>query len=525
MRLKFYVPAVTAALFIGACAIEPSHTATNVAKAAEPASLLQTVAPSSLSGLNKVQHVVVIMQENHSFDNYFGTFPGADGIPMGPDGMPSVCVPDSSSGQCVKPFHDSKDADEGGPHSAEAAVKDIANGQMTGFISQQDAARKLTCLIPGSVTSCKPPAGPPDVMGYHTANEIPNYWTYAQQFVLQDHMFAAAPSFTLPSHLYMVSGWSAKCASADPMSCEGNVSSPTLLPAGNGKSGNVQPYAWTDITYLLHQAGVSWGYYVGQGAEAECEGAVLFCPAKLQQASWSSYVNPMPGFETVHQDGEDQNVQPVSKFYDAVAKGTLPAVSWVVPDAAHSEHPPYSIRDGEAYVTDIVNRLMQAPTWDRTAVFLTWDEWGGFYDHLTPPNVDHNGLGLRVPGLVISPYAKRGYVDHQPLTVDAYLRFIEDRFLGGQRLDPQNDGRPDSRTTVREDLTSIGDVLADFDFNQTPRQPLVLDTNPSGPSGCPATRLPAPKTPGKAAAGADAVPAVPVPASPAAVAAGTCTAK
>ncbi len=117
---------------------------------------------------------------------------------------------------------------------------------------------------------------------------------------------------------------------------------------------------------------------------------------------------------------------------------------------------------------------MQGPDWNSTAIFLSWDDWGGFYDHVAPPNVDENGYGLRVPGIVISPYAKRGYIDHQTLSHDAYVKFIEDDFLGGQRLDPKTDGRPDPRPTVRENATQLGNVANDFDFSQTPRVPMVL---------------------------------------------------
>ena len=122
---------------------------------------------------------------------------------------------------------------------------------------------------------------------------------------------------------------------------------------------------------------------------------------------------------------------------------------------------------------------MTGPNWDSTAIFLAWDDWGGFYDHVPPPVVDDNGYGLRVPGIVISPYAKQGFIDHQTLSFDAYVKFIEDDFLGGERLDPSTDGRPDPRPDVREDAPELGDLVDDFDFTQPPRAPLLLSTNPS----------------------------------------------
>jgi phospholipase C len=143
-----------------------------------------------------------------------------------------------------------------------------------------------------------------------------------------------------------------------------------------------------------------------------------------------------------------------------------------------SDHPPALITRGQAYVTGVVNAIMRSPDWRSTAIFLAWDDWGGFYDHVRPPSVDAQGYGLRVPALVISPYARRGYVDHQVLSFDAYLKFIEDDFLGGRRLDPRTDGRPDPRPDVRENARVLGDLRNDFDFAQRPRPPFLLRLHP-----------------------------------------------
>jgi phospholipase C len=121
---------------------------------------------------------------------------------------------------------------------------------------------------------------------------------------------------------------------------------------------------------------------------------------------------------------------------------------------------------------------MQSPDWSSTAIFVSWDDWGGFYDHVMPPRVDQNGYGLRVPALVISPYARKNYIDHQTLSHDAYLKFIEDDFLGGARINPRIDGRPDGRPTVREALPILGDLARDFDFSQKPRPPVLLSLHP-----------------------------------------------
>jgi len=448
------------------------------------------------AGIEKINHVVVIMQENRSFDTYFGTYPGADGIPF-KSGEPAVCLP-APAGPCVKPFHNGADNNSGGPHGESNAVADVNGGRMDGFVKEAAAA------APG----CADPNNPacssgvvPDVMGWKDAREIPNYWAYAQNYVLQDHLFEPNASWSLPQHLFMVSEWSAHCAApGDPATCsnalqdpgvpiDGAVPAPTSsVPSAapttkpDAAQGQRRPrpyYAWTDLTYLLHKYDVTWGYYVVAGTEPDCQNdRALSCDAVHQDASTPGIWNPLPSFETVRQDGQQANIQSVDSFYSQAKAGTLPAVSWVVPSGPVSEHPAAAISDGQAYVTSLVNALMSGPDWGSTAIFLSWDDWGGFYDHVVPPRVDENGYGLRVPGLVISPYAKKGYIDHQTLSFDAYTKFIEDRFLGSQRLDPKTDGRPDPRPDVRENAAQLGDMTAAFDFHQRARQPMMLPTHP-----------------------------------------------
>jgi phospholipase C len=128
----------------------------------------------------------------------------------------------------------------------------------------------------------------------------------------------------------------------------------------------------------------------------------------------------------------------------------------------------------------VINAIMRSPDWKSSAIFLSWDDWGGYYDNVAPPQVDRQGYGIRVPALVISPYARSGFIDHQRLSSDAYLKFIEDDFMGGARLNPKTDGRPDPRPDVRESGAKLGNLINDFNFSQSPRRPLIL--NP-----CPAT--------------------------------------
>jgi phospholipase C len=246
-------------------------------------------------------------------------------------------------------------------------------------------------------------------------------------------------------------------------------------------------YAWTDLTYLLHKQNVNWGYYVFKGTEPDCANDTAMTCAPVQQGPQTPGIwNPLPDFTDVAQNRELGNIQSLTNFYAAARNGTLPAVSWINPNGDVSEHPPALVSRGQAYVTGLVNAIMHGPNWKSTAIFLSWDDWGGFYDHVTPPSVDLQGYGLRVPGIVISPYAKTGYIDHQTLSPDAFNKFIEDDFLGGQRLDPATDGRPDPRPNVRENAPILGDLRQDFNFNQAPRPPVILTAHPApGPASTP----------------------------------------
>ena len=451
-----------------------------------------TVAPGPQGvGIHKIRHVVIIMQENRSFDTYFGTYPGADGIP-GLAGNPGTvpCVPDPARGGCVRPFHDRQDRSLGGPHSAAASTADINGGSMDGFVGEQE--RGMSGCAQTFNPACGNGGGTPDVMGYHTGADIPNYWAYAHDFVLQDHMFESVASWSLPAHLYMVSEWSAYCSiQNDPASCRSAIENPQNPPDFARRLGNPLPtnpnYAWTDLTWLLHKDNVSWAYYVDAGSQPDCDdNAAMSCAPVVQTAKTPGIWNPLPYFTDVQQDDQLGNIQSLTNFFTAAKNGTLPAVSWIDPNGTVSEHPPALVSAGQTYVTGLVNAIMNSPDWNSTAIFLAWDDWGGFYDHVVPPVVDRAGFGLRVPGIVISPYAKQGYIDHQTLSFDAYTKFIEDDFLNSARLDPGTDGRPDPRPDVREDNPILGNIANDFNFNQTPRPPLILPVHPApGPASTP----------------------------------------
>jgi phospholipase C len=424
-----------------------------------------------------IKHVVMINQENRSFDSYFGTFQGAEGIPIDDAGVPTVCNVDPDTKMCVKPYHDLHDENAGGPHGASAFAECLGDGGMNGFVASAEGTgnpKAHECdagdLDPNCVFGTTT-----DVMGYHTDGEIPNYWGYAKTFILQDHFFEPVASYSLPDHLYMVSAWSALCTPAnDPTACVSDLDDP-----GNEQKGTPE-YAWTDVTYLLHENNVSWNYFVAAGDEPDCENGEATCTANKQAYDKPGFWNVLPWFDDVKADNEVGNVMDTTSFYTNIAAGKLAAVTWLIPSAPLSEHPPALVTRGQAYVTDIINRIMQSPFWSSTVIFLTWDDWGGFYDHVVPVPVDVNGYGIRVPAIVISPWVKPNAIDKQVLSQDAYLKFIEDLFTNGVQLDGGNGGRPDSRPTDREAVSVLGDLLCEFDFTQTPNPTLVQPPCPLG---------------------------------------------
>ena len=288
-------------------------------------------------------------------------------------------------------------------------------------------------------------------MGYHTCAEIPVYCKYARDYTLADDHFSASTTWSTIAHLYLVSGWSAQCSRrADPMSC---------VPSLDIQWNTNPDYAWTDITWLLHAHGVSWAYFasptglLGPLGDGDGEAPDRF----LGLSGW----DPMPDFDDVAIDGETGNIKQTSTFHDIAAAGLLPSVSWLMPPYNSSDHPAQSIASGQAWVKKQVDSVMKGPDGPSTMILLTWDEWGGFYDHVIPPVIDGQGYGFRTPLIVIGAMVKAGNIDHQLLSSDSYLKLIEDVFLGGARLNA-NDGRPDSRPDVRENAPGLGDLRNDL---------------------------------------------------------------
>jgi phospholipase C len=471
-RLRFLAGAVVAIALAVAIAPARAGLFTSVPMARQH--------PSS----NQLQHLIFIVQENRSFDHFFGTFPGADGLPSTPPCLPSQWYPS----QCFTPYPDHNASNQGGPYMNPYQVDDIDGGKMDGYVIQREQQLGSKCAPQNgmrvdprrTVAVTMDEEGTTqnvhcivDVMGYHTQKDLPNYWSYAQKYVLYDHFYESAESWSLPAHLALFSGWSAQCTKISPpeiSSCESSLTGKTWSQATPLPYASPQPYLWTDITYLLYQNNVTWSAYLDGGL-----GGAIGPPNTAVQGIWI----PLGGFETVVQDAQTGNAlgSTVTDFITQAGNGTLPQVSWVLPNYNDSDHPQASVKKGQAYVTNLVNAVMKGPDWSTSAIFIIWDDMGGFYDHEPPPfTLDADGPGLRIPAILISPYAIGGTIDHQILTTDSFLKLIEDTFVGGESI--CQSGRSDPRPDCRDESTQLGNLLNDFNFSQKRLDPLVLSTHP-----------------------------------------------
>lgn len=391
-------------------------------------------------GLNKLDHFIFIMQENRSFDHYFGTYPGADGI------TPGFSFNDPYDGTRVALYHDESAINFDGPHGWENAQADINGGKMDGFLAQA-----YLRFAEGVVPSRAVGSNPREVLGWHDFHEIPNYWNYAHLYVLQDRMFESIASYSLSAHLYK------------------------LAAQSGGYTGFQQPYPgeydFPEITELLAGGNISWRYYVTSGQKLDDFGRAIGTAAEqATDPDKYTYWNPLPAFPLVQNDPTQRSyLVDTARFYEDAESGNLPQVCWVTPyfGSALSEHPAFrgGCRLGMAYVTGLVNAVMKSPNWESSAIFIAWDDWGGYYDHVAPPVVDQYGYGIRVPGLVISPYAKQGFVDHSTYSFESWLKIVEERY--------------GVKSMTDRDRNAL-DMMESFDFNQAPRTPYPLSTTVVG---------------------------------------------
>jgi len=312
-----------------------------------------------------IHHVVFVVQENHSLDNYFGTYPGTRGLRRGERLPARVGGPRN-----VAPFHLTGPLQRDLAHTWRAAHASYDGGALDGFVYTD---------------------GTKDAMGYYTGREIPNYWRDASRYALADEFFASVMGPSLPNHLYTVAG------------------------SSGGWIWNMwQPptpcsFRFRTLPDQLQAAGVGWGYYSG------------FDP----KAFW--LWNPLPGFATVeHSAAMRSHLATTGRFFRDLRDGRLPPVAWITPNKLESEHPPADIGVGMWYVTDLLNAIGKSPYWRDTLVVVTWDEYGGFYDGERPRQVNAFGLGFRVPALLVSPYVRPGRVDHTAYDFASVLKYADE---------------------------------------------------------------------------------------------------
>lgn len=438
-----------------------------------------------------VTHVIFIIQENHSFDNYFGTFPGANGL----SNAPPCCLTNlTSASALISPFHLSSStpvmitgdelpagyddpSDVGGAfnmtlsqnssivspyhvdqeltytegHSWDVMHTAYDGGKMDGFVVAQGGSKNNAS----------------QVMGYYDNTNMPYYWDYAYNFVLDDNFFSSEMGPSAPNHLYIASGTSgpacgyafnwidSSCQIFDnpPINAEQNMS---LYGLSLG---------WATMAQELQQHGISWSWYDGN-----------------KYPTMPTYWDVLPLFTYFQQNSSlvSAHIKSTSSFLTDLQSGTLPAVSWIIPGKGWappgwpsacagqttSEHPPGRVDCGMDYVSTLVNAVMNSQYWGSTAIVVTWDDSGGFYDHVAPPQIDSYGLGFRVPTLVISPYAKHGYVDHTEYEFGSLLALVETLF-----------GVPS--LTARD--ASANNMMNTFNFAQPPQPPLIENTDFVGP--------------------------------------------
>ena len=437
------------------------------------------------TGIHKIKHVIVIEQENRSFDSYFGTFPGADGIPM-KNGVPTVCVPVPTGG-CQKPYHDTADVNGGGPHnepSARARRQRREDGRVHHAGEQSEEGLCVnTSTIPRARTRPRP-----DVMGYHTAAEIPNYWTYAKDFVLDDHMFEPVKSWSLPDHLYLVSGWSAKCSSpvpvelrqrdpgpvhAGPDAAGTSIRPSTPAPPTSPTPGRTSPGSSTTST--------SPGPTTcrpGTSPTARTTRAVT-CPPVAQSYLTPGIWNPLPIFEDVQKDHQLRNIQPLNNYFAEAKAGTLPVGDVGHPVAGRQRAPAGQRPPGPGLRHRRHQRGHEEPRLGLDRHLLAVGRLGrllrqrraapGRPERLRAAGPGDGDLALRQDGVHRPPDAARATPTSSSSRTTSWA---------GPGSTPRPTVDPIPGPTSGRTRASWATWTSDFDFNQAPRPPVLLPTNP-----------------------------------------------
>ena len=357
--------------------------------------------PANAASLRNVKHIVIILKENHTFDNYFGLFPGANGATFGVYEnrlTPLVRAPVIPPGDL--------------PHARADALRVWDNGMMDDFSYPSGYAQ-------------------------YSSRQIPNYWAYARTYALADNFFTSVMGPSFPNHLFTIFGTSFGSVnnprhSDGPLSTRWGCDSPSDVQVLMVDGSHRRP-CW-DVPTLIDEmdaAGVSWKYY---GVTTPKDGY---------------YWTEVAAIHHIRYGPDWSNVVPWQEFVNDAKSGVLPSVSWVTTDFFNSEHPPSDVRVGQAVTVAMIGAVQNGPDAANTVIFVSWDDYGGWYDHVPPPQVDGTGYGIRVPLLIVSPFAKRGYVFHGESDFASFPKFIEEVF-GLAPMGPRD--------------ANAGDLLAAFNF-------------------------------------------------------------
>jgi len=442
-----------------------------------------TGGPHGASGSTPIQHVIIVIQENRSFDNFFATFPGADGTTVGQ----AVAMPAPIASSC---------AEKGQPVITQPTTVPLTEVSLQGYGFKNNFAANVDLAHeygPGYLFDCnaatvQPSKSDPCQMNgfdltkegangqgpqatctytyqYVNPSQIQPYWDMAQQYVLADETFQTQGSESFTAHQDLIAGGTAINTT------ESVIDDPTGFPWGcdaqpanpPSQMGSVTSLLTTEGKYLLDQGpfpcftqyktmrdlldakGISWKFY---GDEVY----VWHNPKSNGPDIWTAF----DAIKDVRYGSEwgTKVVWPDTNIFNDIKDGNLPAVSWLTPNAPNSDHPAEKSDTGPSWVASVVNAIGQSQYWNSSAIVVMWDDWGGFYDHVPPPFYDdHGGLGFRIPMLIISPYVQ-AHVEHTQYETTSVLKFIEKNWDLGTL------GQADERAT------SIGNA---FDFNQSPR--------------------------------------------------------
>lgn len=365
-----------------------------------------------------IEHFMCLMQENRSFDHYFGKYPGADGIPADVS-MPFD--PNDANSERIAPFYirdidvELRDPD----HNRDTSLLQYNQGKMDGFVyalTQKNQDGRLA-------------------MAHYDERDLPFYWNVADEYVLFDRFFTSAATSSFVNHVFWVAAQAG--TEGDHIPQGGLPDMPTIFDR-------------------LNERGVSWKFYVqNYDPNITYRTADSYPPDRASQAIWV----PLLTMNRYIDDPElFAHIVSMEEYFLDLQNGTLPAVAYLVPSGP-SEHPPQTPQAGQRFVRSLINELMRSDYWNKSAFMWTYDDWGGWYDHVPPPQVDEHGYGFRAPALLVSPYARTGHIDSTILDFTSILRFIEDNWT----LAPlaERDARANS-------------IVSAFDFTQTPRAPRFI---------------------------------------------------